>query len=477
MAQTKTQPFRLLDLPGEVRTKIYQELLYSFQYPQGVSIPSNTAKYVYQPHHRIETAILRTSRQVHREAYDVMVKTNQFINIECRHFPLTQLLIAAQVPVVTRSCRWVNQFKGYLLKLFIHPKDGPWDISFGDNPIATQFLYGSGPTSSWEGEQLSLMVLKRDFDCFCGMFLDIRLFMPDFKDAQVKFTIWLNTFPPELPAWKAPITDFFTEKTQNALPKPLRSHVREITRIEIGGTVDRALAEAVQGEMMGSRLVDPQGFLHSLNERKAEGLRCYREKKYIEADYKWRCVGRDITLIQASNCWGKLIKHGDKELAAGVIEIQFTTLLNMSQVSLTYMKDAARLGYRAYRQEGHRVRDLHLQAHHFLEDYIRKGGTWRPTSIQEARFEYQKALSLRLLEDDEFIGEALWCIDRAMELSPNDQAIIQEKQNILNWRQEFPESSDDDSEEDESDDPFEVTMENLFEGFMAALRLGLDQST
>jgi hypothetical protein len=47
--------------------------------------------------HSIDTAILRTSTEVHREAYDVMIKSNEFVLVKTTH----GLPIAYLVPVVT----------------------------------------------------------------------------------------------------------------------------------------------------------------------------------------------------------------------------------------------------------------------------------------------------------------------------------------------------------------------------------------
>jgi hypothetical protein len=80
------RPFRFLDLPGELRNNVYEYMLCSFDdgTPQaGVIKPVN---------HSVNTAILRTSSQVHRETYDIIV-SNQFVMIESHeHLPLRSLI-------------------------------------------------------------------------------------------------------------------------------------------------------------------------------------------------------------------------------------------------------------------------------------------------------------------------------------------------------------------------------------------------
>ncbi|KAF2870286.1 hypothetical protein BDV95DRAFT_575453, partial [Massariosphaeria phaeospora] len=59
--------------------------------------------------------ILRTSKQVHREAYDVMVKTNQLIRIETQAMHMGLLFHFHRLLVVTMDPNRVAQFKGYVL--------------------------------------------------------------------------------------------------------------------------------------------------------------------------------------------------------------------------------------------------------------------------------------------------------------------------------------------------------------------------
>jgi hypothetical protein len=80
-------PFR--SLPIEIRNNIYRELLCAFTStevlknttlvgaftPTSFTPPSSTPRYL----HEIDTAILRTSSTIYKEAYDTLVKTNRFV--------------------------------------------------------------------------------------------------------------------------------------------------------------------------------------------------------------------------------------------------------------------------------------------------------------------------------------------------------------------------------------------------------------
>lgn len=75
--------FRFLDLPREIRNKIYRAALCGFEPPPTTFMPPPDAdtsvdfmSRVTVAEHTIDTSILLASKQIHREAYDAMVKTN-----------------------------------------------------------------------------------------------------------------------------------------------------------------------------------------------------------------------------------------------------------------------------------------------------------------------------------------------------------------------------------------------------------------
>lgn len=128
MAATKPT-FRFMELPGEIRNHIYRELLCSFDYeyyPNGY--PNQLARILRQEtksngvhhiSHSIDTNILLVSRTVHREAYDIMVKTNRFIRIQSWNYNLSTFLVWSQLPVVTMDRQHTAQFEGYVLQMYI----------------------------------------------------------------------------------------------------------------------------------------------------------------------------------------------------------------------------------------------------------------------------------------------------------------------------------------------------------------------
>ena len=68
--------FRFLDLPREVRDKIYGILLCTFPQPDAVTPDMNTLEH-FSP------SILRVNKQVYSEGYNVMIKVNRFVLVTC----------------------------------------------------------------------------------------------------------------------------------------------------------------------------------------------------------------------------------------------------------------------------------------------------------------------------------------------------------------------------------------------------------
>lgn len=129
MAGPKTH-FRFLDLPPEIRKQISKELLCSFSFePARISYhDSRLARLMDQEKEDdineavpdIDTSILLVSRAVYHEAYDVMIKTNQFIRVHTFNLRLLDVLPRYKIPVVHMDRQRTSQFLGYVLDLSVH---------------------------------------------------------------------------------------------------------------------------------------------------------------------------------------------------------------------------------------------------------------------------------------------------------------------------------------------------------------------
>lgn len=116
------QPFRFMDLPGELRNKVYALLLCSFgSTPKPARERSDAflddrsgLLHVVDLPHTNNPTILRTNSQIHREAYDVMIKTNRFIRVRLTQaLPLRKIICCLGVAVVATGHR-AAQSSGYV---------------------------------------------------------------------------------------------------------------------------------------------------------------------------------------------------------------------------------------------------------------------------------------------------------------------------------------------------------------------------
>jgi hypothetical protein len=115
MADIDVKAFPFLSLPAELRNKIYKLLLCSFVEPTTSLYEKFNCRMRTISTGSIDTAILRTSTQVHREAYDVMVKTNRLVQVIHPKDPdLVRILKTKRVPIVLMSGR---HYQGYSMRI------------------------------------------------------------------------------------------------------------------------------------------------------------------------------------------------------------------------------------------------------------------------------------------------------------------------------------------------------------------------
>jgi hypothetical protein len=116
----ETEPFRFMELPGELRNKVYALLLCSFdpeakKHENTFDSSSIDSCLLAQIKDKVNAAILQTSSQIHREAYDIMVKRNQFILLSSKGgIPLRAMLASQYIPVIALN-KQIAHFKGYVI--------------------------------------------------------------------------------------------------------------------------------------------------------------------------------------------------------------------------------------------------------------------------------------------------------------------------------------------------------------------------
>jgi hypothetical protein len=455
MADEEIQPFRLLDLPGEIRNKIYQEVLCSFD-----SAPIRpSANALLQNHdssqtglctvtHSIETAVLLTSKQVHREAYDVMVKRNQFIKVTTIDVPMSSLLLPFQVPIVTLDRAHTEQFHGYVISLSMSAIIGGWV----DEPLDSDDEGGMGNRGvgyhappAGTGPRFNFMVLGRDWEALCYMLSWADACIEGFSWA-VKIVLHLNPYatePDDSSAYKASIADFFTTKNQETLLNPFRNQVSGLTAVTVTGAVDVDLAQSVVVQVHAPLYTDSREALRDLNATKASANALYTAQNFTAATAEWSTAIMKLNRVYKSASWPGLLEDGGPEFATSLEECYFTTSLDRTQGKLRAMQvpntspaTIVALGWEAVRAwEEYSVMGKKLKYN---------GSSYEPPTDLQIKCSYLHALCWRLMgsatDNPEVVRDALrsaaGLIVEALRLAPHDPVVAFEGKLIMAWMRE-----------------------------------------
>ncbi|KAF2250516.1 hypothetical protein BU26DRAFT_517348 [Trematosphaeria pertusa] len=413
MAPATARPFPFLSFPREIRDKVYRELLCNFDPPPTKVLPSTMFTFE-QAKHSIDTAVLRTSTQIHREAYDVMVKTNRFVLIESAGgLPIRSIMGGLRVPVITADRDCAQRFKGYVLAVSLSTKKPAWR---DDEAIPT------GPCG--------LMILGRDVRLFCEAFTDGDNHMPGFS-ANLSLTITVGpAVAHPVPRYKNTLTDFFGETTQKTLLHPFRSRLRGHKGICVTGCVSPDLAKAVQTEIAQDECADHQKVFDDFAAAKERGLAHFRAKDLTAALLAWQDTALDIERIHRGSSWAGLATRGGPDFLARMAELYFLLELNIAHVHLIGMERGIP-NYPTFDFQAEQA--LEMARSSIKKSFWADDWKWQPSAVQKAKLCYRTALFLRLEGRMEHAGAAMAWVEQALRLVPGDAAILREKEKIAAW--------------------------------------------
>lgn len=415
MLPTAVAPFRFRDLPSEIRNKIYHNLLCD------IPLPPTTVK--FEPSFVdfecappvIETAILRTSIEIYREAYDVMIKTNRFVKItSVQGLPMKVLINGLQVSVLCEDRMVVERFKGYVLAVHVGSKSPP--------PRPMDDFHASSI------EACTIIILYRDLDQFCQALTDGDLHVPGFSK-NLELSITMAPILDEIPRsrYKPSFDAFFSEKTQETLLEPFRKRLRGYKAVTIHGHVNDDLAKSVRDEMGKEKWTDPEEILIEYAMAKEEGLRLFKERKNEQACNLWQDAVTNIDKIHESSSWPNLVRRGGEGFVSQIAEIYFIMLLNIAHLQLIDMQVPQSTYFGSILAEDALSSAISaIRKGFWMDDY-----KYKPSAIHFAKLHYRYAFFLRLQAEQGWAEKALVWIDKALRLQPGDSAILREKQNII----------------------------------------------
>jgi len=406
------QSFRFLDLPGEIRNNIYDLLLCSWEdkpEPEsrltgglGRRCPSYLA-----------TALFRTNKQLHDEAFDYMIKRNQFVRVTCRGFNLPDLFLDhRRVPAIAVDSRMSSHFKGYVMHVAL------------SKPLPALVVRLSNFAEH------EIMILRSDLPALC-LQLDVETLMTD-VNATTKEHRSIST----VITFNSDHAQFLTTKIQEHLLEPITTHLRGVTDVQINGPVDPALAQTVKDEVAKPRWTDPEATLDEIHTGTDVGKRQWQNRDFYAASESWSYAMRNLERMRHSSSWTGLAKTGGLDFVNSTADLHFT--LHLLRASFLQVDMAAEAADPAtlHRNGVLSLQHLYKCAATSARFAQHADATWVPSNQQQAKMSYRRARCLRLMNSVRCAEEARALVEQAVLLDGNDMAIRDEKDAVLGWHAE-----------------------------------------
>ncbi|EMD62271.1 hypothetical protein GGP41_002197 [Bipolaris sorokiniana] len=405
-----SQPFRFLDLPGEIRNSIYDLLLCSWddevEYDPSMISSSLSRRVPSSP----STGLLRANRQIHAEASDYMIRRNQFVRVTCRGLDVRNLFLSEGIPVITTKARSISLFNGHVMHVTLSK---PAFV-----PSAFQF------------SEYEIMLLRSDLPQFCQQ-LDIESVMSDAnpttsEHASIQACIRLDYAQ----------TRFFAPNAQERLLQPLASSLRGVPNLKIVGPVHDAVAEAVKGEVARPRWTEPMATIEEIDTGVDVGKRQWQQNNFYSASQSWAYAMRTLERMRHSSSWQGLQKAGGEGFVNKIADLYFT--LNLLHAQFLQVDMANNESQGSVVQRNGRIAIQHLRKCETTSARFAQhaGATWRPSNAQAAKMLFRQARCLRLMSDTVSGVKAVALIEQAAALAPTDMAIRDEKEAVLKWEAE-----------------------------------------
>jgi hypothetical protein len=408
------QPFRFLDLPGEIRNNIYDLLLCSWNDDLEIE-PGYISKVNRRCPSYPASALLRANKQVHSEAFDYMIKRNQFVRITCRGLDARNLFLEGGIPVVTTNAYEVSRFNGYVMHIELSK---PF---FAPSPFAFS--------------EYEIMMLRADLPNFCEK-LDVESVMTD-ANATTKEHAALHASV----KFNYAYARFFTPKIQQNLLEPITTLLRGVPNLQISGPVDAAIAQHVIHEVAKPRWTDPEATLGEIHTGVDVGKRQWQQNNFYTASESWNYSMRTLERMRHSSSWLGLKESGGEDFVNNTADLYFT--LNLLSAAFLQIDMASQHAATALIQRNGKVSLQHLRKCETASARFTQhaGSTWTPSNQQSGKMMYRQAKCLRLMQDEANRIKAVTLIEQAAMLAPNDMAIRDEKDAVAAWNEGFEQAA------------------------------------
>jgi hypothetical protein len=253
-------PFRFMDLPAEVRTCIYRELLCNFIFESNalarILRERNSITSMNQALHPFHTSILRVNREICREAYDVMVKTNRFVYVSSIGLDMKRILVRHQVPIISMNRAHAQQFWDYMMYVYVETTERSRHKSSKDHFVC---MY-----QAWYDMQECMtlmvtlvMILAHHWPDLCSAF-NRQFYQPPHLSIDLAFP------PPNRSVYISSLHPSFLQKSQDLFLGDTRRRLRGIKKVRVFGSNYPQLSCSVENDVMAPAMpVHPQWLSHA----------------------------------------------------------------------------------------------------------------------------------------------------------------------------------------------------------------------
>ncbi|KAI4616126.1 uncharacterized protein J4E87_008861 [Alternaria ethzedia] len=415
--------FRFLDLPREIRDKIYGILLCTFPRPESVTHGTMLSKKDFSP------SILRVNKQIYAESYDAMIKRNRFLLVSSTgglHF--AYMLKANAVPTLAfdldngtktkkksgnKVIKPITQrFRGYAMHITIGNSNPRWRKELPPSELL---------------EPCNVIMLFRDVKLLCEAIKGGDDRLEDYKSLvtlDFELAPVIKRPPYQL---EGPTTYFSSAKTQEELLEPFRQSFRDMPRVTISGTVEEPLAKSAKEDFARSKFHDLDAVISSWTARKAEGTQLFKQGEGGCLKL-WAGVRDEIDEAHKSDTWKRLIEEGGPSFVTKVAELYYTTNLNIVAIGLKWLEEGDREVLPGIQKSYGEVKSSTEEGYWGVEH------SWKPSPAQEMRSTFRYAKFLRLWGESSLVPFALVTINMLATRNPDDAAVLEEQRKIKAWK-------------------------------------------
>ena len=415
---TEFQPFRLFNLPRELRDNIYRNALCSFEGRTVITVagPARSHKHAaFTYKHSINTALLLTCKRVYCEAFEIMIKVNRFVRVATQGpTPLLDAICGSVLPVISFNRKHIDNFNGFVLSIDLTGKE-PCSMEGFDGTIACNF-------------ETTLMILARDLRALCILIAKCDAHAPRFSKTA-DLAISLGTCLTSRPSLGPNFDSLFHESAQNHLLQPFATFNLDYRNVEISGRVSPKLAEEVKRAIREERFTDVEDVLVVGRYALMQCEKLYNSGDYYEAFRRCLAGAMMLFMLKHSDSWDKLYNSGGTLFLDAIAKIYSSlNLIGLKAgVPRTLLPDTT--------NKKSWVIQCVFQAHYAIDrDFWAPGYRWVPSRAHLTELIRYGCMFFRLNNIDPAAKTAALNIALAAHLEPGDQAIAEEQQAVLEWR-------------------------------------------